>query len=120
MERAATRAPCPVASEVSGEVVGCVGDGANTSISRLARTHASQMNVSFGIGGKWWVLLAPCRKAAKMSGASALGVRLRRLVPEDVVMKPHVNSHNHSIPVEDSSTQILYINGSRGLETWMV
>jgi len=41
MERAATRAPCPVASEVSGEVVGCVGDGANMSISRLARTHAS-------------------------------------------------------------------------------
>ena len=48
MERAATRAPCPVASEVSGEVVGCVGDGANTSISRLARTHASQPATQVG------------------------------------------------------------------------
>jgi len=39
MERAATRARCPVASDVSGEAVGCVGDGANRSILRPTRVH---------------------------------------------------------------------------------
>lgn len=48
--------------------------------------------------------LSPCRKAAKVRASSALGVRLRRLVTKDMAMKPRVNSHNHSIPVENSNT----------------
>ena len=43
MERAATHAPCPVASEVLGKVVGYVGNGANMSILRLVQTHASHL-----------------------------------------------------------------------------
>jgi hypothetical protein len=58
--------------------------------------------------------LSPRRKAAKVRGASALGVRLPGWLPEDVVMKPRVNSHNHRIPVDENSNNI-----HRGLETWM-
>ena len=46
------------------------------------------------------------RKAAKVHGASALGVVSVGWLPEDVVMKPRVNSHNHRIPVNENSDTI--------------
>ena len=44
MERAATRTRCPVASEVSGGVFGCVGNEENRPVARPAHMQALQLH----------------------------------------------------------------------------
>jgi len=74
MERAATRAPCPVASEVSGSFVGCIGNEENRPVARPARTQALQFNAVISNLRDQWIMYV-------ILGGECWGIPVRTVVP---------------------------------------
>jgi hypothetical protein len=85
----------------------CFVDKARTK--QEARIHTKFLqsgSVSFRIGGNGG---RPCLLVAKRQRCmvlAPLGCVSAGWLPEDVVMKPRVNSHNHRIPVDENSNTI--------------